>query len=131
MNYQREIKDRNELIKEHRAKIATLEAELDQLWRDEGIANADREVLCDKWGNTQPLSCRKCRKQPILVTKNQRQIDAIVDGQLVKVWQDYYVYAPTNGKLWCEKCQNAYNAQQRAWEREREYASKYGYGGGC
>lgn len=110
MDYQREISSRDRQIAEHKAKIAELQAELDKLWRDEGIACVDHEVPLDWRDKPQPMRCRKCRKKPVLTTKKQRQVDAVVDGRLTKVWQDYYVYSTTRDKgvdeAWCQTCRD-------------------------
>lgn len=136
-DYRGEIANRDRWIKEHQAKIKEIEAELDQLWRDEGIASIGHEVPLGGWlKRPEPIPCRKCRKDPALVATQQRRVDAIVNGQLVKAYQDYYVYDLTDGQIWCQNCRNDHNAElRRRYEREeRERNHKCDascYHGGC
>lgn len=108
MDYRREITSRNTLISQYQDKIKAIEAELDQLWRDEGIASVNQEVPLDSRGNPRPMLCRKCRQEPVVITKKSRQIDAIVEGRVTRVWQDYYLYVETrawgNSEIWGERC---------------------------
>lgn len=136
MNYSREIGVRNQWIAEYQAKIAAIEAELDQLWRDEAIAKVDHEVPLDAWNKPKPILCRKCRKEPSLVAKKQREIDAVVGGRLTKVWQDYYVYSLSNNSLWCKNCSGEYYdaiRKEADWQARRAWLIKHEnyYDGGC
>ena len=137
MNYSREIGDRSRWIAEYEAKIAALQAELDQLWSDEAIAKVDHEVPLGPRNEPQPIRCRKCRKEPSLVTTKQRQVDAVVNGRLTRVWQDYYVYRLTSNNLWCKKCSDTYLAEIRkqrdldTWWEEHKRTHPDDYYGGC
>ncbi len=129
VSYRTEINERNRQIAALQERITELNKELDQLWRDEGIANVGHEVPIDNWGKPSPMRCRKCRKEPVVVSVHQRQVDAIVDGKLTRVWQDYYRYATTKvgnaSEAWCHKCQTEYFKQREQERLHFEFISRY------
>ncbi len=137
MDYRREISNRNASIARYQDAIGAIKAELDQLWRDEGIAATGQDVPLGGWRNEpEPILCRHCRKEPALVAKHQREIVVTVNGRPATGQHDYYRYDLTGGEIRCQKCRDAYQAELRReadrkeWQRNHECDS-YCYHDGC
>lgn len=122
MDYRHEISNRNASIARRKAEIKEIEAELDQLWRDEGIAATSQDVPLGGWRNEpEPILCRHCRKEPALVAKHQREIVVTVNGRPATGQHDYYRYDLTNGEIHCQVCRDAYQAELRREEERKEW----------